>query len=126
MKSRTFSILIVDDNGHYVKRMQTLLYEIEIIDKIHTAGNYEEATSKLSTEEHDFVLLDINLPDGNGINLLKEIKDPVKKRNCEVIMISNQNSPYYEKECKRLGAKYFLDKTNDFDKVPALLASMYN
>lgn len=124
MKNKGISVLIVDDNGYYVNRMVTMLDNLGHIENIHTAGNCREAYSSLTTQKHDFILLDINLPDGSGIDLLQEIKD--KNQDCEIIMISNQIDSYYETKCKKLGAKYFLDKTNDFDKVPELLVAMNN
>jgi DNA-binding NarL/FixJ family response regulator len=119
MESKKLSILIVDDNVYFIKRMTDLLNELDNISNINTAVNCEEAFLLLGTEEHDMVLLDIQLPDGNGMNLLKSIKksDPA----CQVIMLSNCSHEYYRKQCKKLGALHFLDKTREFEKVPMLL-----
>ena len=96
-----------------------MLSELDNISNIDTAENYTEAFNILDTEEHDLVLLDIKLPDGNGINLLKSIK--ASARDCEVIMLSNCSDEYYHRQCKKLGARHFLDKSRDFEMVPSLL-----
>lgn len=119
MKSKKLSILIVDDNSYYLQRMTDMLSELDNIRNINIAGNYEEAFTILDTEDHDLVLLDIQLPDGNGIDLLKLIKE--SGRDCEVIMVSNCSDEYYRKQCEILGARHFLDKTRDFEMVPVLL-----
>jgi DNA-binding NarL/FixJ family response regulator len=116
---RKLSILIVDDNSFFRQRMTDMLSELDNIRHINTAENYKQAFNILDTEVHDMVLLDIKLPDGNGINLLRSIK--ASDRDCEVIMISNCSDEYYHRQCKKLGARHFLDKTRDFEMVPALL-----
>lgn len=122
MKEKKISVLIVDDNVHFAKRMQVLLDELQNVDPISIAGTFKDAAEKLKTQEHDFVLLDINLPDGNGMDLLKQIKNPLQNKKREVIMISNNVDAFYKNKCKKLGAKYFFDKTNDFEKVADLLS----
>jgi len=122
MKYKKLSILIVDDNRYYIRRMTEMLQGLDSIGQINTAENYSEAYSLIGEEEHDLVLLDIHLPDGNGMNLLKEIKE--SPGHTEVIMVSNSSSEYYRRQCKDLGAYYFLDKTHDFEMMPAILTEM--
>lgn len=112
-------ILIVDDNLNFVDRMIGLLDEIAISYDIYVASDYDEARRILAEENPDFVLLDINLPGKNGIELLKLIR----KNNtvCEVIMITNHADDYYKEQCFELGAQHFLDKSNDFGLVPGII-----
>lgn len=98
--------------------MQSLLREIEGVGPIHTAFNYDEAFLLLE-EEPDLVLLDIKLPDQNGMNLLKQIKDSEGKS--EVVMLTNYVGEPYRRECRELGALHFFDKTNEFDKIPDMV-----
>jgi DNA-binding NarL/FixJ family response regulator len=118
MRKEKLSILIVDDNVHFVNRMIYLLEEVKDISFIHTAYHYEEAFGLLE-KKPDLILLDINLAGKNGINLLKKIKS--SRKDCEVIMLTNQVSDYYREECMRLGAMHFLDKTNEFQLVPGMI-----
>ena len=113
------TILIVDDNMNFVDRMIGLLREVANVGDIHTAADFDEARRMLSEEDPDIVLLDINLPGKNGIELLKMIKK--NSTECEVIMITNHADDYYREQCHELGAKYFLDKSNDFALVPAII-----
>jgi DNA-binding NarL/FixJ family response regulator len=123
MKKRKLNILIVDDNKGYTERMTSLLNDTQNVSNIHTAYNVEEATDLL-TGEHDLILLDINLAGQNGIALLKQIRD--SGNNCEVIMMTNYTGEYYREECKKLGASFFLDKSNDFELLPGILDTMRN
>ncbi len=54
------------------------------------ADNYQKAAHKLSTYEYDVILLDISLPDGNGLDLLKLVQKFQLKSG--VIIISAKNS----------------------------------
>lgn len=114
--------MIVDDNRFYIDRMTEMLIDLEGIGQINTAENYKEAFSQIGAAEHDLVLLDIHLPDGNGLNLLKQIKGSPGRT--EVIMVSNCSDEFYRRQSKELGAYYFLDKSNDFEMMPAILSEM--
>jgi DNA-binding NarL/FixJ family response regulator len=119
MTGRNISILIVDDNPGFVQRMSGLLDEMNTITSIYSAGNFMEALMLLGQKKFDMILLDINLPGKNGISLLEQMKET----GCtsQVIMLSNHSGSYYKKKCKKLGAAYFLDKTEDFEQVPATI-----
>jgi DNA-binding NarL/FixJ family response regulator len=117
-KSQT--VLIVDDNLNFVDRMIGLLDEVKTIKNIITATDFDEARKLLSQESPDIVLLDINLPGKNGIELLRIIRQ--NDKNCEVIMITNHADDYYRQQCFELGAKHFLDKSNDFALVPGIIS----
>ncbi len=116
------AILLVDDNVHFTLRLTYLLSEMEGIGAINTAGSYEEALSMLDAGGYDLLLLDILLPGKTGIELLKKIKQTGWEG--EVIMLSNFSGHRYEQECFKLGARYFLDKTNDIEKVPDIVNTL--
>lgn len=122
MNNKNISILIVDDNPGFIKRMKVLLDELENVKSIHSAGDYDEAVMQLDQNKQDTVLLDINLPGKSGISLLKKIKEG--DLACKVIMISNHSEDYYKEQCKKLGAAHFLDKTTEFDLVPSILTNI--
>lgn len=119
---QNLNILIVDDNKNFTGRLIELLKDILPVEAIVVASDYEEATRLFSYEQFDIILLDINLPDKNGIELLKYIRhfSPAS----EVIMITNHVEEYYRLQCIKLGAKYFLDKSNDFTMVPGIIREL--
>jgi DNA-binding NarL/FixJ family response regulator len=113
-------IMIVDDNVNFVKRMKGLLESLDGIGSINVAGDYDSAVRLLTEQTPDFLLLDINLPGKNGMEILKLIKN--NKLKCEVIMITNHADDYYRHQCKKLGAKYFLDKSSEFGLVSEIIS----
>ena len=115
MTKGKLSVLIVDDNWHFVQRMLCLLKEVEDISTIHIAHSYDE-TFALLDEKPDLILLDIHLPEKNGMDILKRMKK--SGSGWKVIMLTNYAGEYYREQCRKLGAIFFLDKTNEFELVP--------
>lgn len=113
-------LLIVDDNMNFVKRIIQMLEEADNIRGINVACDFEEAKRIFFSEEHQVVLQDINLPGKNGIELLKLFKE--HSRDTVVIMITNHADPFYRQQCLQLGAKYFLDKSNDYSRLLSLVS----
>jgi len=116
------SILIVDDSPLIIERLSELLKELDHIDIIVNAGNYEDAIEMLTTKNIDTVLLDIHLPGKNGIALLKYIKAIYP--DIKVIMLSNQATGFYRSICKNAGASYFIDKSKEFESIPTIISSL--
>ena len=89
---------------------------------IVTATGYKEAVDILGKKKVDIVLLDIHLPELNGIELLKYI---VKEYpDIKVVMCSNLANDYYKRLCKKIGAASFIDKSKDFERIPEMLFSV--
>ena len=116
------SLLIVDDSQIIIDRVIDSLKDHENVTDIFTATNYREAIELLRKHNPGFILLDIQLPGKNGIDLLKFI---VKEYPAiKVIMFSNLLDVNYIKVCKKMGAKYFIDKSRDFELIPEMLNKM--
>ncbi|MEP6675428.1 MAG: response regulator transcription factor [Ferruginibacter sp.] len=122
MKEIKRSVLIVDDVSQILDRLESLLAETDSIHKISKASSFSEAILLLNEQQYDIVLLDIHLPDKNGIELLGFIK----KRFPQIIvlMLTNQTGRHYRKLCMDLGARHFIDKSKEFDRIPDLIDSL--
>ena len=115
-------LLIVDNSLLIIERLITILKEIKTVDKIFTVTGYTEAVNALHENNTDIILLDIQLPGKNGIELLKFVVKNYPE--IKVVMLSNLVSEYYQKLCKKTGAVYFIDKSKDFDLIPEIVASL--
>jgi len=81
-------ILIIEDEIELLVAISNFLIKETFICEL--ADNYAKADEKLAIYEYDIILLDITLPDGNGLDLLKSIKSHQKKAG--IIIISAKNS----------------------------------
>lgn len=114
-------LLIVDDSNVIVSRLKGLLQGLPGLPPIVEAHSYAETLQQLTTTPPDIVLLDINLPDRNGIELLRHIRR--HHPAVIVIMISNQGGMFYRDLCLRLGAAHYVDKSTEFELIPTLISS---
>ncbi len=108
-------VLIIDDSPMVRERITSLLVESPQIRIIGEAGSGGEALEVLRHEKPDTVILDIHLPDQNGITLLKMFKSRYPEMT--VIMLTNLDDPRYRQQCRRLGADHFLSKAGEFEKI---------
>ena len=118
------ALLIIDSSLFIIERLLIILKEVKAVDKIYTATNYNSAVNVLGESKTDIVLLDIQLPDKNGIELLKYIVHHF--RETKVIILSNLVSDYYQKLCTDSGAAFFIDKSKEFDRIPEVIFSILN
>ena len=86
MDNKDVKILVVDDLFPNLYLMEAILEDTGY--KIITASTGKEALEKVESELPDLVLLDIMIPDMNGIDILDRIKANEKTKNIPVIMVS--------------------------------------
>ena len=81
-------VLIVEDDASLREIMLRALRQEGYV--VESASNFSEADMKVAGYNYDCILLDIMLPDGNGLNLLEHLRQMGKREN--VIIISARNS----------------------------------
>lgn len=119
---KNLSVLIVEDSLLIVKRLRLLLNDFDCIDQIYQANNADEALLISTQLSPRVILLDIKIPGRSGVEILPDL---LKKNNSTVIILSNYSDESYRKLCMDRGASYFLDKSNDFDKIKEILNTIY-
>jgi DNA-binding NtrC family response regulator len=109
------SILIVDDEAAIRESLQTLL-EVEGF-TVETATTGEEGLAQMAERIFDLVLLDVALPDKNGIELLAELRQRDLAAN--VIMITAYGTVENAVRAMQAGAANFVQKPWDNEKLLA-------
>jgi two-component system nitrogen regulation response regulator NtrX len=122
------NILIVDDEADIRESLEAILREEDYA--ITSAGTVAEARTFLRDSDFDAVLLDIWLPDGDGLELLTEIRNgqPREQRPPapEVIMISGHGTIESAVRATKLGAYDFLEKPLSLDRTLLVLRNAIN
>lgn len=106
-------ILIIDDEAGIRSSLHGVLEDEGY--SIRTTSTGEKALEFLMAEEFDLVFLDIWLPEMNGIEVLKKIREQDKK--IQVVMITGHGSVESAVESTKLGAFNFLEKPLSLEKV---------
>lgn len=113
------TISITDDHLMVVEGLKTMLNRNEEIQIISTYNNIQDTIEGLKTNLPEILLLDINLPDGNGIVLCKQLKLTYKE--LKIIALSNYEEISFIKQIIKNGANgYLLKNTNLVELVEAI------
>ena len=108
-------LLIIEDEKELASSIASYLknenYTCEV------ASNYKQALDKIETSDYECIALDITLPGGSGMQLLKELKN--NKKTDGVIIISAKNSIEDRINGLRLGADDYLVKPFHLSELAA-------
>ena len=113
-------ILIVEDEAGLRESIEEYFTDEGNICEI--ADNYTTALSKISLYRYDCILLDITLPDGNGINILKKLKE--SNHTDGVLIISARNSLDDRLDGLNLGADDYLVKPFHLSELKARVTAI--
>jgi CheY-like chemotaxis protein len=110
-------ILIADDSRFQVQALTSWLSPkgFEVI----TALDAIQAWMSALRASPDLILLDINMPAGNGLEILKRLRNSPKTQRIPVIVITGDEDPTTESQARKLGATEFLRKPVEQDQVCA-------
>jgi len=111
-------ILVIDDEEAITKTIKRTL-RIEGISCVETAGSYADAMEYIHKEQPQIVITDINLPDGNGLMILKETKSVSPLT--QVIMMTGKSDQEKVISALELGASDFLRKPMDMVELKAIV-----
>ncbi len=107
----SFNVLIVDDSFSMRSVIKKVLSMSGFhMDECHEAGNGREGIAVLEKEWVDVIISDINMPEMNGLEMLKQLKAHPVYRNIPVIVISTEGSEDRINEAFCNGAKGFIKK----------------
>ncbi|MCX6148911.1 MAG: response regulator transcription factor [Ignavibacteriales bacterium] len=115
-------IVIADDSVLLRDRIKESLKDTKNIEIVGEAGNGIEAIEIIKEKNPDFVLLDIRMPELNGIGVLKKMKEIGSK--AKVCIFTNYPYSQYKEKCKEEGADYIFDKNKDFKEVTDLIVQL--
>ena len=120
MSSRNLSVLLVEDSRVLAERLRETLLSIPGVQLAGTVDSEAEAVAALQRHPVDVLLLDLHLRQGTGFGVLRAIPHDQAKK-VVVIVLTNYDLAEYRRAAAALGARYFLDKLRDFDRLPTLL-----
>ena len=113
----SFHLLIVDDESNLLDFL-TLLFEQEGY-RVTPASSLAHARDSLAEGEFDLILCDIMMPDGNGMDLLREVQQ--SERRTSVIMMTAYTSTKSAIDAMKLGAYDYVSKPFDVEELKILV-----
>jgi two-component system chemotaxis response regulator CheY len=118
-----FHALIVDDSSAVRAFVRASLEDADFARVLEAATGFE-ALRLLASNAFDVVIVDINMPDINGLELLAFMKKSPRQQGARKILISTQVDGRDAKRGTELGADAFLRKPFESDELRALIQGL--
>lgn len=115
MGGPTLRVLLVDDHPMVRAGLRTDLAKHLRGVEIAEAGSATEALALLRARRFDLVILDVNLPGMNGVDLARRIRGA--HQHLKLMMVAADTDPWSVNEAMRAGANAFLAKTNSGERL---------
>lgn len=116
------SVIVVEDSPIVRERLVDLLHGEVGVEIVGQYADAQSAINGIQKSNPDVVLLDIKLTAGSGMDVMKFVTQYVPQ--VKVIVLSNYTEPQYRSRYLAAGAIEVLDKSNEFNRVPAILRSV--
>jgi DNA-binding NtrC family response regulator len=106
-------VLLIDDEEEFLNALSERM-EIRGMD-VKTAATADSAVAALDNNEYDAIVLDLQMPDMNGIEMLKAIK--VRHPDMQVILLTGHATVEAGIQAMKLGAMDFMEKPADIESL---------
>lgn len=124
-------ILLVEDNPGDVRLTREVLRDAKVLNEIHVAADGEVAMDFLhrrgrfaDAPRPDIILLDLNLPKKNGIEVLQEIKADPALQSIPVVVLSTSAADADILKTYNLHANCYITKPVDLDQFIAIIGAV--
>ncbi len=101
-------ILVVDNHAVVRAGIRAILQKADVPARVEEAATGRQALVKIREQSFDAVILDLSLPDRNGIEVLQDIRN--RDDTIPVLILSAQSADHYGTRLLRAGAAGFVDK----------------
>jgi CheY-like chemotaxis protein len=120
-------ILLVEDSAPLRLRLAELLTEPGVMRVTATADTEAEACSLIAGQDFDALVVDVELRQGSGINVVRNARARwVEPPLPLIIVLTNYALPTVKDRCLAAGADHFLDKMRQFNQMYPLILALRN
>jgi len=124
-------ILIAEDDDGHAELINNGLIESGVKNEIIRFSNGEEVwnffssnDSKMIQDNNYLLLLDINMPKMDGIEVLKLMKSDTDLKEIPIMMLTTTDDPREVEACYKLGCNIYITKPIDFNKFTEMLTRL--
>src|SRR3970040_1704299 len=115
----TLRVLVVDDHPAFRRALTSALNMIKGIEVTGEAAGGQEATERARQDHPDLILMDLSMPDVDGIEAMRKIHR--EKPDLPVVILTAHADPGVEKEAREAGASGFLAKGTALEDIVIVL-----
>jgi CheY-like chemotaxis protein len=129
LMDREMKIVLVEDNAEDIAFTRRVLKHNNLTRNLFVATNGTEALSALQSVDEsdlpDLILLDINLPDISGIDLLTRMKKDERLKDISVVILTGSNEDQDIQKSYDLGASSYLVKPISNDALMLVIEKLF-
>jgi two-component system chemotaxis response regulator CheY len=119
-------VLIVDDSAAIRKILHRVLLQADVpLGRVLEAGDGNEALAALDGNAVNLILSDINMPNMDGIELLRAVKNQAATKDVPVVMVTTEGGSSKVMEAVNLGASGYVRKPFTAEQIKEKLAGLY-
>jgi len=115
-------VFIVEDSASIRERLAALLREIEGVSIVGEADSVCAAVEGILRTRPESVVLDIQLLDGSGIEVLRRVCPQAPE--VVFVVLTNHANPQYRRICLEAGASHLLDKSTEIGKIREVITAL--
>ena len=115
-------LLIVDDSELIRYRLVRQVASIPGIRRVMTASGRLQAQYMVGRSKPALVVLDLNLPDGDPVHLIPELK--LAREGLRIAILTNDATEFNRQRCLQAGADWFFDKSTEYEQLLTLLREL--
>jgi len=109
-------VFIVEDSPLIRKRIIENLQSLGGFDVIGFAEEEDAAVAAIVAAKPDVVVTDIRLKEGNGIEVVRQLRELGFAPRPHIYVLSNYANAEYRHQCRLVGADFFFDKSSEYDR----------
>jgi len=116
------NIVVVDDHPIVRNGLLDILLKFPFIDSVKLADGGKSFLTLMKNHSADLVILDIRMPDMDGVDLAKIVKE--KYRNMAIMIFSSHLSEQYIHQCYEIGVNAYISKDADTGEIKTAIQSI--
>jgi DNA-binding NarL/FixJ family response regulator len=117
-------VFLVEDSEVILDRLIECVSSLPDVNVVGHADTEAGAIAALQRTPCDAVVLDLQLRDGHGFNVLKALRAPSDRPHLTIIVLTNFATPQYRRHSMEMGADYFFDKSREYDRIDDVLEDL--
>ena len=116
-----YRVFMVEDSPAIRETMRNAVESSGTVSIVGFAETPEDAWQALQSTSVDAVIVDLNLRNGTGFELLSKLRVAPPFAHLVKIVLTNYAAPVFRQRCLALGAQHFFDKSLEFERVTNIL-----
>ena len=110
-------VFIVEDSPLFYQHLLQQISDLENVEIVGSAERESESIAAIENADPDVAIVDINLKEGTGINVVRAIRKKLSKARLRIVMMTSFSSDAVRRQCMALGADAFIDKTTEVSRI---------